>query len=62
MVKFRQHILLGDVGAAVLAVKHTLRSMGIKGSGAMNMSDRAGDAFVTALQVAQRRGGVTAEE
>jgi Putative peptidoglycan binding domain len=61
MVKFRQHILPGDVGSDVLAVKHTLRSMGIKGSGAMNMSDRAGDAFVTALQVAQRRGGVTAD-
>src|SRR5262245_18382982 len=58
MVAFRQVIFPGDIGADVLAVKHALRRMGIKGSGAMNMSRRAGEAFVAALEVAQRRGGI----
>jgi hypothetical protein len=58
MVAFRQVIFPGDVGADVLAVKHSLRRMGIKGSGAMNTSRRAGDAFVAALEVAQRRGSI----
>ena len=58
MLAFRQVIFPGDVGADVLAVKHALRRMGIKGSGAMNSSRRAGEAFVAALEVAQRRGGV----
>jgi hypothetical protein len=58
MVELKQVIFPGDVGADVLAVKHALRRMGIKGSGAMNMSRRAGEAFVAALEVAQRRGGI----
>jgi hypothetical protein len=58
MLAFRQVIFPGDVGADVLAVKHALRRMGIKGSGAMNSSRRAGEAFVAALEVAQRRGGI----
>ena len=48
MLAFRQVIFPGDVGADVLAVKHALRRMGIKGSGAMNSSRRAGEAFVDA--------------
>jgi peptidoglycan hydrolase-like protein with peptidoglycan-binding domain len=55
MIEFRQLILAGDVGSDVLAVKNTLRRLGIKGSGALNMSEHAGPAFVTALKVAQRR-------
>ena len=58
MVPFRQPILPGDAGSDVLAVKHALRSMGVKGAGAMNTSRRAGDAFVTTLGVAQRRHGI----
>jgi hypothetical protein len=58
MIAFRQAIFPGDVGADVLAVKHALRRMGIKGSGAMNSSRRAGEAFVAALEVAQRRGDI----
>jgi len=58
MVAFKQVIFPGDSGADVLAVKHALRRMGIKGSGAMNMSRRAGEAFVAALEVAQRRGSI----
>jgi hypothetical protein len=58
MVAFRQVIFPGDVGADVLAVKHALRRMGIKGSGAMNSTRRAGEAFVAALEVAQRRGSI----
>jgi hypothetical protein len=61
MIDFRQLILPGDVGADVLAVKRTLRRMGIKGSGAINLSRRAGPAFRTTLTVAQRRGGLTAD-
>ncbi len=60
MVPFRQPIFPGDVGSDVLAVKHALCRMGIKGAGAMNMSRRAGDAFVTTLGVAQRQHGVAA--
>ena len=55
MIAYKQAILPGDSGSDVEAVKNTLRRLGIKGSGAMNMSDRAGPAFVTALKVAQRR-------
>ena len=55
MIEFRQPILPGDVGSDVLAVKNTLRRLGIKGSGALNMGEHAGPAFVTALKVAQRR-------
>jgi len=58
MIALRQVIFPGDVGADVLAVKHALRRMGIKGSGAMNTSRRAGEAFVAALEVAQRGGGI----
>jgi hypothetical protein len=55
MIELRQPILPGDVGSDVLAVKNTLLRLGIKGSGAMNMGERAGPAFVTTLKVAQRR-------
>lgn len=61
LVEFKQLILAGDVGSDVLAVKNTLRRLGIRGSGAMNMSDRAGPAFVTALRIAQRRFGVAVD-
>jgi Putative peptidoglycan binding domain len=54
MIAFKQVILPGDVGSDVLAVKNTLRRLGIKGSGAMNMGERAGPAFVAALKIAQR--------
>jgi len=59
MVEFRQLILPGDEGADVLAVKRALRRMGVKGSGAMNMSRRAGPAFVAALKATQREHEVT---
>lgn len=55
MIPFKQLILPGDSGSDVEAVKNTLRRLGVKGSGSMNMSDRAGPAFVTALKIAQRR-------
>jgi hypothetical protein len=61
MIAFKQVILPGDVGSDVLAVKHTLQAMGIKGSGTLNMSERAGPAFVSILQVTQRRFGVAAD-
>jgi hypothetical protein len=61
MVPFRQPILPGDVGSDILAVKHALRRMGIKGAGAMNMSRRASHAFVTTLGIAQRQHGVAAD-
>jgi hypothetical protein len=55
MIQFKQLILPGDVGSDVLAVKNTLRRLGIKGSGAMNMGERAGTAFVAALKHGRRR-------
>src|SRR5215468_7473542 len=55
MIPFKQPILPGDTGSDVEAVKNTLRRLGVKGSGSMNMSDRAGPAFVAALKIAQRR-------
>jgi hypothetical protein len=54
VVPFKQSILPGDVGSDVLAVKNTMRRLGIKGSGAMNMGERAGPAFVAALKLTQR--------
>jgi hypothetical protein len=61
MIAFKQLILPGDAGPDVLAVKHTLQAMGIKGSGTLNLSNRAGPAFVSTLQVAQRQHGVAAD-
>lgn len=61
MVEFKQVILPGDEGADVLAVKQALRRMGVKGSGAMNMSRRAGPAFVAAVTVVQRQHHVTTD-
>src|SRR5437870_12956621 len=61
MVELKQLILPGDVGSDVLAVKNTLRRLGIKGSGSMNMSNRAGPAFVKGLHIAQRQLGVAAD-
>ena len=61
MVPFKQLILPGDTGTDVTAVKNTLRRLGIKGSGSMNMSDRAGPAFGATLQRAQRRFEVQAD-
>jgi hypothetical protein len=61
LVRFKQLILPGDVGSDVLAVKRTLRHMGITGSGAINMSRRAGSAFVDTLSVAQRQLGVSVD-
>lgn len=58
MVRFKQLILPGDVGSDVLAVKHALKKMGVGGSGAMNPSRRAGPAFVSTLEVAQRQHGL----
>ena len=55
MVPFKQLIFPGDTRSDVLAVKNTMRRLGIKGSGAMNMGERAGPAFVTALKITQRR-------
>jgi hypothetical protein len=61
MIEFRQLILAGDAGSDVLAVKNTFRRLGIRGSGALNMSERAGPAFVKTLRVAQRQLDVTVD-
>src|SRR5215471_10086357 len=59
MVAFRQVIFPGDVGVDVLVVKRALRRMGVKGSGAMNLSRRAGPAFVDAVRAVQRGHALT---
>src|SRR5215471_15336813 len=61
MIAFRQLILPGDVGSDVLAVKHALRSMGIKGNKAIRLSNTAGPAFVATLKNAQAGGGITVD-
>jgi hypothetical protein len=53
MIDFKQLILPGDVGSDVLAVKHTLRRMAIKGNEAIRMHNTAGPAFVATLRSAQ---------
>jgi hypothetical protein len=58
MIPFRQLILPGDVGADIHAVKDTLKRMGVKGSGAMSMSPKAGPAFVATIRTAQLHGGI----
>jgi hypothetical protein len=58
MIPFRQLILPGDVGTDVLAVKDTLKRMGVMGSGAMSMSPKAGPAFVATIRKAQLHGGI----
>ena len=59
MIHFKQLILLGDVGSDVLAVKHTLRRMAIKGNEKIRMNNTAGRAFVATLRNAQAQGGIT---
>jgi hypothetical protein len=61
MIEFRQLILPGDAGSDVLAVKHTMRAMGIQGSSAMTMNANAGPAFVKTLQAAQMQAGITVD-
>jgi hypothetical protein len=61
MINFRQLILPGDVGTDVLAVKHTLRRMDIKGNEDLRMNNKAGPAFVATLRNAQSQGGITAD-
>jgi len=61
MIAFKQVILPGDVGADVLAVKQAMRRMGVQGSGAMNMSRRAGPAFVKSMKLVQRHNSLTAD-
>jgi hypothetical protein len=61
MIDFKQLILPGDVGSDVLAVKHTLRSMAIKGNEAIVMNNIAGRAFVATLRNAQAQGGITVD-
>jgi hypothetical protein len=58
MIAFKQLILPGDVGSDVLAVKHTLRRMAIKGNEAIRMNNTAGRAFVATLRNAQAGGGI----
>lgn len=58
MVELKQLILPGDEGADVLAVKHTLRTMGVAGSAAMSMSHKAGPAFVATVKEVQRKGAI----
>ena len=58
MIPFRQLILRGDVGSDVLAVKNTLRRMGVDGNEAMTMNETAGQAYVTTLRHAQAREGL----
>lgn len=61
MINFRQLILPGDVGSDVLAVKHTLRRMAIKGNEAITMNNTAGRAFVATLRNAQAQGHITVD-
>jgi putative peptidoglycan binding protein len=61
MVEFKQLILPGDVGADVLAVKRTLRRMGVKGSGALNLTRNAGPAFVATVKIVQRNHSLTGD-
>ena len=61
MIDFKQLILPGDVGSDVLAVKHTLRRIDIKGNAAIRMSNRAGKAFVATLRNAQAQGGIAVD-
>jgi hypothetical protein len=60
MIAFRQLILPGDVGSDVLAVKHTLRRMGVDGNDAMTMNNKAGPAYVATLRNAQANAGLIA--
>lgn len=59
MINFKQLILPGDVGSDVLAVKHTLRRMAIKGNEAIRMNNTAGPPFVATLRSAQAQGDIT---
>lgn len=59
MIAFKQEIFPGDVGADVLAVKQAMRRMGVQGSGALNMSRRAGPAFVKGVTLVQRHHSLT---
>ena len=61
MIAFKQLILPGDVGSDVLAVKHALRRMAIKGNEKIRMNNTAGRAFVTTLRNAQAQGHVTVD-
>src|SRR4249919_2650370 len=61
MIHFKQLILLGDVGSDVLAVKHTLRRMAIKGNEKIRMNNTAGRAFVATLRNAQAQGHITVD-
>jgi hypothetical protein len=61
MIAFRQLILPGDVGADVLAVKHTLRRMGVDGNDAITMNNKAGPAYVATLRQAQANAGLIAD-
>ena len=61
MIDFKQLILPGDVGSDVLAVKHTLRRMAIKGNEAITMNNTAGPAFVATLRNAQAQGDITVD-
>jgi len=61
MIAFKQEIFPGDVGPDVLAVKHAMRRMGVQGSGAMNMSRRAGPAFVESMKLVQRHNSLTTD-
>jgi hypothetical protein len=61
MIAFKQLILLGDVGSDVLAVKHTLRRMAIKGNEKMRMNNTAGRAFVATLRNAQAQRHITVD-
>ena len=61
MIELRQVILPGDVGSDVLAVKRTVRRMGVPGSGTLNTSRRAGPAFVSVMKTVQRQHALTAD-
>lgn len=58
MVKFRQVIRPGESGRDVKAVKIAYRRLGVKGSGAMNMSKKAGPAFVDTTEKFQFHHGL----
>ncbi len=61
MVKFKQLIRPGQRGKDVRAVKRAMLDMGIKGSGALGKTNRAGPQFVKVLKRVQNQHGLPAD-
>lgn len=58
MVKFRQLIRPGQKGRDVVAVKDAMLRMGVKGSGALGKTNRAGPQFVKCIKRVQLNHGI----